>query len=71
MFQLNKYGYVNIDGLDSNEEMLKECEKTGIYNKLMHCHIGPEPMNIPDSEFTMKLINTLLVICFWFYFISI
>ena len=35
--------------------MLKECEKTDVYNKLILHRIGPEPMNIPDSEFTLNL----------------
>ena len=42
---------MNVDGLDSNEEMLKICEKAEIYQKLILSNIGSEPMDIPNSEF--------------------
>ena len=47
---MKNLGYSDIDGLDSNEGMLIECEKTGAYTNLILSEIGDQPLNIADGE---------------------
>ena len=41
---------MTIDALNGSEAMLKKAEQKGVYRKLFCDRLGPNPLNIDDSE---------------------
>ena len=71
---MKNLGYSDIDGLDSNEGMLIECEKTGAYTNLILSEIGDHPLDIADGEnwwwgesnpLTLTVRGSTLVVRIW------
>ena len=58
--QLREQGYHNLDAIEACQEMLDEAQKKGVYQRYICQLIGPNSLDIEDSEYISTYTSHIL-----------